>query len=709
MAELLLELFSEEIPARMQAKAAHDLLVGIDNLLGDAGIIFDPLKCDEYWGPRRIVAHYKNLEIKGEDVSEERRGPKIDAPEKAIEGFLKSAGVARDDCEEREEKKGTFLYANIEKLGQPSSVELSAKLPELIRNFSWPKSQRWGDGDLRWVRPLQSILCLLDGKIVPFEVDGIVSGNVTRGHRFMAPGEITVKDFADYETKLAAAKVKNLAEQRALDILTGAKALAKNAKLELIEDKDLLREVTGLVEWPVPLIASFDESFLDLPSEVLVSEMRHHQKYFALNDPKSGKLANKFIVVANIEGADEAIISGNERVLAARLSDARFFWDQDRKTALEDNLPRLEDIVFHAKLGTVGDRARRMAALAAEIAKFFPASGPDCDSGSAERAAMLAKADLVSGMVGEFPDLQGVMGGYYAADQGEPEAVSTAIAEHYAPQGPKDTCPTASVSVAVALAEKLDTLVGFFGIEERPTGSKDPYALRRAALGVIRLITENNLRLPLRTIVTVAENGYLEQIIASGDKSRAFTLRVDQLWDEIIAFIADRLKVQTRERGIRHDLIDAVFSAGDEAEAEEDIVRLLTRVEALQGFLGTEDGENLLAGFTRAANIVRIEEKKDGKSYADEVDPVKLILDEEKTLFKALLMARKTADEAVAHERFEDAMAAIAALRAPIDTFFDKVTVNTDDPGLRSNRLRLLSQIRASLNAVANFSRIEGQ
>jgi len=670
MAEFLLELFSEEIPARMQARAETDLARLVEAGLKDAGLSFDSLKT--YSTPRRLTLVIDGLPLQQPDVSEERRGPSVSAPEQAVEGFKRSLpeGTA---LEEREEKKGIFYYAKIEKKGGKASDALAAFLPDVIETFPWPKSMRWGAGKMRWVRPLQSIICLLDGDLVDFDVDGVVSGNATRGHRFMSEGEIAVKDFADYRARLLAAHVVLDPAERREKILTKAKALADAEGLQMVEDDALLGEVAGLVEWPVVLMGSFDDRFMDVPSEALVSEMKHHQKYFATRDA-SGDLAPNFIFVANIEGDASAITRGNERVLSARLSDAKFFWDQDRAKRLDDFIPALEDIVFHKQLGTVADRVARMEKLASELAAYIPG----CDADKAKRAAQLSKADLVSGMVGEFPDLQGTMGRYYAAAQGEDAAVAAAIGEHYSPQGPNDACPTAPESVAVALAEKIDSLVGFFAINEKPTGSKDPFALRRAALGVIRLITENDLRVGLQSNLGFS--------------------------DDLMAFFADRLKVQQKEKGTRHDLIDAVFSLG----GGDDLVRLLARVSALQAFLATDDGENLLAGYKRASNIVRIEEKKDQIQYDGAVDPELLSAAEEKLLHDAIELAQAAVNTAVVDERFEDAMAAIAALRAPIDAFFENVTVNAEDADTRANRLRLLSAIRGSLNAVADFSKIEG-
>lgn len=673
MADLLIELFSEEIPARMQAKAASDLQRMMADALKSAGLNYEG--ADAYATPRRLALHVTGIPESTPDVREERRGPRVDAPEKAIEGFLRGAGVVRDDLVEREDKKGTFLYAIIEREGRGASEVIAEVLADTIKNFPWPKSQRWGDGSLRWVRPLHSILCLFDGAVVDMEVDGISAGDSTRGHRFMAPEEFTVSDFVDYKQKLLDHKVILDADRRQTLIRDTAQTLASAAGLELVEDAGLIAEVAGLVEWPVPMIGSFDASFLEVPEEVLILTMKKDQKYLVTRDPATGKLANKFIFTANIEPSDDgsAVTGGNERVLTARLSDARFFYEQDLKGKLEDNLPALKDIVFHIDLGTVADRVERMKKLARYLADFIPG----CDADAAERAAELAKADLVSGMVYEFPEVQGVMGRYYAQAQGESDAVADAIRDHYAPLGPNDVCPSAPVSIAVALAEKLDTLVGFFGIDQKPTGSKDPYALRRAALGVIRLITENNILISLNQLFT-EESG-------------------------LLVFFGDRLKVQQRDKGVRHDLIDAVFAKGD-----DDLVRILNRVAALSAFLETDDGTNLLSGYKRAANILKIEEKKDGTSYDKPVDVSKLAASEAEALSAALARAKEAAENALISEDFEGAMAALSGLRAPIDTFFDKVIVNADDTDARASRLALLAEIRTAVNTVADFSVIEG-
>jgi glycyl-tRNA synthetase beta chain len=713
MPDLLLELLSEEIPARMQVKAADDLLRLVTDGLKAQALSYE--SAQSYATPRRLVLHVTGLPEKQPDMREERRGPRADAPEKAIAGFLASTGLSRDRVEERADPKGNFLYAVLERAGEPTARLLAERLlPAVIGNFPWSKSMRWGDGEMRWVRPLQSVLCLLGGDVVRFSVDGLESGNVTRGHRFHAPASFAVSGFADYREKLCAAYVVLDPAERQQRIRERAQALAAEAGLTLVEDESLRAENAGLTEWPVPLIGRFDESFLAVPPEVLTATMKKNQKYFTLRD-RAGKMANRFICVANLEATDggEAIVAGNERVLSARLSDARFFWDQDRRVKLEDYAKRLGGIVFHEKLGSVGDKAARMAALARFIMEtvHFPPCVASAKEGAmesrlpgndeervalankAERAASLAKADLVTGMVGEFPEVQGIMGGYYARAEGEDGEVADAIAQHYSPIGPTDSCPTAPVGIAVALADKIDTLVGFFGIDEKPTGSKDPYALRRAALGVLRLVTENGLRLPFYDLFRQAWRGFERQGVTLGEYEVA-----------LLDFFADRLKVQQREKGVPHDLIDAVFSLG----GEDDLVRLLARVAALREFLATEDGANLLSGYRRAANIVRIEEKRDGRRFDSPVDAGLLAAPAEKALYEKLSAAKGEAEAALAVEDFGAAMAVLARLRAPVDTFFDHVTVNADDAALRENRLNLLNDIRVAVHTVADFSKIEG-
>lgn len=682
--ELLIELFSEEIPARMQEKAASDfeklMLAG----LKDAGLT--PDAAETYVTPRRLVLRLTGLDAKTADVREERKGPRVDAPEKAIEGFLRGAGVSREACEERDMgKKGVVLFAVIDKPGRATADVVAEVLPPVIRTFPWPKSQRWGAGSLKWVRPLQSILCLFEGAVVDVDVDGIKAGRTTYGHRFHAPDPVDVTHFYDYRAKLLDARVQIDHGRRQQLIADSCQTLASAAQLDWVRDDALLREVAGLVEWPVPMIASFEPEFLDVPEEVLILTMKQDQRYFVLRDKVNGKLAPKFIFVANLEPKDsgKAVTAGNERVIRARLADARFFWEQDKKQSLESRIPALREIVFHKDLGTVYERTERMAALAAELSRHIDG----CDAQQAERAARLSKADLVSQMVYEFPEVQGVMGRYYAALDGEPQAVADALRDHYSPLGPTDDCPSEPVSIAVALAEKLDTLVGFFGIGQPPTGSKDPYALRRAALGVIRLIVENGVRLPLGAALTASAKDYQPDLDPSA----------------LLAFFADRLKVTMKEKGTRHDCVDAVFAKGD-----DDLVRVLARVDALQGFLASEDGTNLLAGYKRAANILRAEEKKGALPDTLTVTPDRLEEESEKALYDALGRGRGRADAALTGEDFEGAMAALAELRGPIDAFFEAVLVNADDAAVRANRLALLAAIKSAVDSVADFSQIEG-
>jgi len=679
MAELLLELFCEEIPARMQARAGEDLVRLLSEALAAASLA--PETLESFATPRRLALVATGMPLAQPDLREERRGPRADAPAKAVEGFLKSTGLTRDQLEERSDGKATFLFATVERPGRPAPEVLATLIPPILRAFPWPKSMRWGErsrdpASLRWVRPLQSIICLLDGAVVPLELEGLKADSITRGHRFHGNAPFRVDDFEGYRTKLRLNWVILDPAERMRVIQAGADKLAQAAGLALIEDQGLLAENAGLTEWPVPLLGTFDPAFLEVPREAIQLTMRVNQKYFALNNAQTGQLSNHFICVANVEAADKgkAIVAGNEKVLAARLSDARFFWEQDRKQPLDAYLPRLAQIKFHEKLGDMQAKAERVATLAAQLAAHVPG----CEPALARRAGQLAKADLITGMVGEFPELQGVMGGYYAAASGEDPQVAQAISDHYAPVGPSDRCPVAPVSVAVALADKIDTLVGFFAIDEKPTGSRDPYALRRAALGAIRLIVENGLRLPL-------------QALFQGDAS-------------LLAFLVDRLKVQQREAGVRHDLIDAALGQG----GDDDLVRLLARVAALRDFLATDDGANLLAGYKRAANILAIEEKKDARRYAGAVDAALLADPAEQALAQALAYAGPAAAQAVAAEDFTRAMAELATLRAAVDAFFGTVMVNAQDPAVRENRLTLLSGIRNAVHAVADFSRIEG-
>lgn len=746
MAEFLLELFSEEIPARMQPKACDDLKRLMDKALKDAQLSYDAMEA--YATPRRLALHITGLPTAQSDVREERRGPKADAPDKAIQGFLGSVGLSRDQVEEREDKKGTFLYAVIEKKGAPTAEVFAQVVPEIIRSFPWPKSMRWGPASqttesLRWVRPLQSILCVFDGAIVPFSIDGIESGDETRGHRFHAPEVIKAKTFAEYKAKLNDARVILNPADRMNQIVKEANALALISKAEIVRDDALVAENAGLNEWPNVLMGSFDPDFLKVPDEVLTATMRGNQKYFSLRDPKSKKLTNKFLCVANLQASDggRSIAAGNEKVLSARLADAKFFWDQDQKTPLAEMAKQLGAITFHEKLGSVGEKMERVAKLAKWLGEEYGIGEPDAN----EHAAKLAKADLVSLMVQEFPDVQGVIGRYYADNEGADPAVSKAIQEHYSPQGPGDACPTDGVSVAVALADKIDTLVGFFAIDEKPTGSKDPFALRRAALSVIRLIVENKEQLTLLQglilpSLSLLEVGYIrghrrpplkvrerweriskkEWPIEMDDayfekrgrdfgrvldaSSREFDFKDWLVRNPLLSFFADRLKVQQREKGVPHDLIDAVFALG----GEDDLVRLLARVHALQAFLKTDDGTNLLAGYKRAANILRIEEKKDKRSFDGDVDAGLISEPAESGLYEALTTARSHVAQAIEQEDFEAAMTALAQMRGPVDAFFDDVTVNADDAKIRENRLCLLNAIRKTVHQVADFSRIEG-
>ncbi len=681
MAELLLEILSEEIPARMQARAGEDLARLVTDALKAAGLAFE--KPRSFATPRRLVLVIDGIPEAQPDVKDERKGPAVDAPEKAIQGFLGSVGLSLDHCEKRDIKGKQFLFAVIENKGRATAEVLAEIIVGVLAAFPWPKSMRWGAGDARWVRPIQSILAVFAGRIVDFEFAGVRAGDVSQGHRFLAPVPFRVKDFADYQARLREAYVMLDAEDRREVLLTDADRLAEEEGLKVRNDHALFAEVAGLIEWPVALMGRIDDAFMDVPAEVLTESMRAHQKYFAL-ETKDHKLAPRFITVANMltDDGGAAVIAGNERVLRARLSDARFFWDQDRKVRLDSRVAKLGQITFHAKLGTVLEKVERVESLAAELCDFIPGA----DRNKATRAAHLAKADLTSDMVGEFPELQGVMGRYYALNDGEDADVAEAIAQHYSPKGPNDSCPTSPTAIAVALADKIDSLAGFFAVGEKPTGSRDPYALRRAALGVIRIVTENGLRLPLAKVFKLAD--------AAG--------KLDV--GEMLAFFADRLKVQMREKGVRHDLIEAVFSLG----GEDDLVRLLRRVDALTAFLGTDDGANLLTAYRRAANIVAIEEKKDKTAYDGAVDEKLLAEAQEKRLNEVLALEEQALALTLGEEKYGDAMAALANMRAPVDAFFDHVTVNADDKALRANRLRLLSRIRAALNRVADFSKIEG-
>ena len=699
MSELLLELFSEEIPARMQAKAAEDLQRLMTDKLHAAGLHFTLART--YVTPRRLTLVIEELPSAQPDVREERKGPRVGSPQAAIDGFLKSAGLKSvKECEERDTGKGVFYFATIEKKGQPTGDVLPSIVTECIQQMPWPKSMRFADLTQRWVRPLHHVLAVFDGAALAGGVPMGAKTNLaftsrTRGHRFLSPAEINVANSSDYLIKLKSAKVIPDPKERRTLIWAQCRDRALKEGLTVKTDEALLDEVTGLVEWPVVLMGKIDQQFMTVPPEVLTTSMRTHQKYFALQD-KNGKLAPRFLVVANMDTADKGaqIIAGNERVLRARLSDAMFFWQQDQKVRLAERLPALNDIIFHAKLGSLGQKVTRIEALARHLAGLIPG----CNADQAAQAARLAKADLTSGMVGEFPELQGIMGRYYAGIEGHAPEIADAIADHYRPLGPTDLCPSAPVSVAVALADKIDSLVGFFAIDEKPTGSKDPFALRRAALGAIRLILENGLRLNLRDVLGFAYSGFYDQ---GGFQQNQPKAAIAQL----LEFFADRLKVALKERGVRHDLIAAVFALGD----EDDLVRLMARVKALQDLVESDAGANLLAAYRRASNIVRIEEKKDGAVYDGPADPAKFTLDEEKKLFKALEHEAEIARKRIAGEEFVAAMGSLSNLRAPIDDFFERVTVNDPDPALRGNRLRLLSTIRATLHAVADFSKIEAK
>ena len=836
MPDLLLELFSEEIPARMQQRASDDLKKLVTGAMVDAGLTYESARA--FATPRRLTLSLVGVPVKSPDTLEERKGPRVGAPEQALAGFLKAAGLASIDQAEivEDEKKGSFYVARTRREGRAATDIIAEIVPDVIRKFPWPKSMRWGAGSLRWVRPLHSILATFgpeteEPEIVGFEVDGIRSGDTTQGHRFMAPGTFSVRRFDDYVAKLEAARVVLDPARRADMIRADAKTLAFAQGLELVEDEALVNEVAGLVEWPVPLMGSFDESFLEVPDEAIRATIRANQKCFVLTDPKTGRLANRFIAVANIEAKDGGakITAGNERVIAARLSDAKFFWETDLKTKLQDHAEKLDGIVYHEKLGTQAERVQRIAALAKELA---PIVGADPDK--AERAARLCKADLVTEMVGEFPELQGLMGRYYALAQGEDADVAAAIEAHYKPQGPSDTVPSNPVSISVALADKLDQLVGFWAIDEKPTGSKDPYALRRAALGVIRLVLGNELRANIPAILNICLNQIISMtelnIYGLIDQLREIELRVekpehfynlvpdldalidhpifffffnknnmitkimsyssefrrhteikeksvhwinhekateageeirklllgktehmyaplnlkralqdaqfpfasisnrkqfssdfahfDNLLDDLLSFFADRLKVQLRDEGARHDLVDAVFalpsqeagSAGGTTgkQTNDDLLMIARRVEALGAFLDSEDGANLLTAYRRAANILRIEEKKDGIEYPATPQPDLFAQDQERALFDALETARGEAELALEREDFADAMMALARLRAPVDAFFDDVTVNADDAALRANRLKLLAAIRDTMDKVAVFGKIGG-
>jgi glycyl-tRNA synthetase beta chain len=706
MPDLLLEFLSEEIPARMQARAAEDLQKMVTDRLIAAGLAYEGAK--GFATPRRLALSVHGVPARQPDVKEEKKGPRVGAPENAIAGFLKAAGLQSiKQAKVQPDKKGDFYVAVIDKPGRPTLDVIAEMIPDVVRNFPWPKSMRWGTGRLSWVRPLHSIVATFGPEteepvVVPFDIDGIKGGDETRGHRFMAPGAIKVRRFEDYVAKLEKAKVVLDPARRADVILADAKNLAFAQGYELVEDNGLLAEVAGLVEWPVTLMGAFDKSFLAIPDEVIRATIRNNQKCFVLRDPQTAKLANKFILVANEEAADggKAIVAGNERVIRARLSDAKFFYETDLKTRLEDRLPKFEHIIFHEKLGTQAARIARIRALAGQLSAIV-----DAEAAKAERAADLCKADLLTDVVGEFPELQGLMGRYYAEAQNEDEAVAHACEDHYKPKGPDDLVPAEPVSIVVALADKIDTLTGFWAIFEPPTGSKDPYALRRAALGVIRIVLDNEIRINLRKIFHSRLTGWFESLTPRVHKftSEQISESSKAASSDLLAFFADRLKVQLRDQGARHDLVDAVFSL-----CQDDLLMIVRRVDALGKFLDSDDGKNLLAGYKRATNIIRIEEKKDKREYTGAPEPQKYELPEEKALAEAIDVAKKEASAAVAKEDFSAAMLAMAKLRPRVDAFFDKVTVNVDNKGLRENRLKLLNEIREATRSVADFSKIEG-
>lgn len=743
MPDLLIELFSEEIPARMQARAAEDLKKRVTDGLVEAGLTYAGAAA--FSTPRRLTLAVEGVLAQSPAQREERKGPRVDAPEKAIQGFLRGAGVAQDELEQRDTPKGAVYFAVIEKPGRPAAEIIAEVLEATIRNFPWPKSMRWGSGTLRWVRPLHSILCILTDEagasVVPMTLNTLSTCDSTEGHRFMAPGRVAVTSFEDYEAKLKNANVMLNPAERADHIWADATNLAFAAGLEIVEDKGLLAEVAGLVEWPMTLMGEIDAEFLDLPPEVLQTSMREHQKFFSVRNPKTGRI-ERFVTVANRETADQGatILAGNQKVLSARLADAKFFWENDLRVAKSDLTvwtQSLENVTFHNKLGSQADRISRIQALARELA---PATGADADQ--AELAAGLAKADLSSEMVYEFPELQGLMGRYYIEAAGHPADVAAVAQEHYSPLGPSDDVPTAPLSVTVALADKLDTLTGFWAIDEKPTGSKDPFALRRAALGVIRLVLENDITLSVyfefskspilkagiaearwnerrvrdklssapdrQTLHSAESQAKLKKLEKEYNRAErkklGITHRRFELVHDLLAFLHDRLKVYLRDQGIRHDIIDACIAM----PGNDDLTLLVKRARALHDVLATEEGENLLQGFKRANNILSQAEEKDGVEYSYGADVKFAESDSEKALFAALDAAKAKIDPALAAQDFPTAMAAMAALRAPIDAFFEDVQVNTDSEVLRRNRLNLLSQIRSICTSVADLTRVEG-
>lgn len=715
MPDLLIELFSEEIPARMQPGAREALKKLVTDGLVEGGLTY--ASAGAFSTPRRLTLTIEDLSAQSRAVREERKGPRTDAPEAAVQGFLRSTGLTIDQLERRADKKAEVFYAVIEKPGRAAPEIIAEVLEAAIRNFPWPKSMRWGSGSLRWVRPLHSILCILNDEggtqVVPLSVEGIASGNTTRGHRFLAPDVITVSSFDDYTTKLRRAHVMLDPAEREAHIWNDATNQAFAAGLEVVEDKGLLAEVAGLVEWPVVLMGAIREDFLALPPEVLQTSMKEHQKFFSVRNPKTGRI-ERFVTVANNVTSDhgETILKGNLKVLSARLSDGKFFWENDlreAKAGMKTWAEGLSHVTFHNKLGSQSDRIARISALAREIAPLVGA-----DAGQAAHAAEIAKLDLRSAMVGEFPELQGTMGRYYALSAGEPEAVANAARDHYSPLGPSDAVPTEPVSVAVALADKIDTLTGFWAIDEKPTGSKDPFALRRAALGVIRLVLSGSVRLPMLDTLIKPIWANREAMARVGafpadavpDLSNAGVERrcALVLGGDLLSFLHDRLKVYLRDQGIRHDVIDACLAM----PGNDDLTLLVKRATALSDFIKTDDGTNLLQGFRRANNILTQAEAKDGVEYSFGADPKFAETDEERALFTALDQAEAAIKPAMASEDFAAAMAALAQLRAPIDAFFTAVQINSENQVLRRNRLNLLHRIRAACAPVADLTRIEG-
>ncbi len=706
MAELLLEIFSEEIPAKIQTKMAESFKDSVLAHFEKNGLTHSGAK--SYITPRRLSLVIEGVPEKQNDSSSEKRGPRVDAPQGAIDGFLKSTGLALSELEKRNTDKGEFYFAVVKSVARPVSEVLTEILKDAIASLVWPKSMKWGNYNIRWTRPVHSILCVFNGHVLPVSFGHITAGNKTRGHRFLGNAEFAVANFNEYQKKLKDHKVILCTQERKKIIENEAAAIAKEHGLSVKADAGLLEEVAGLVEWPVVLLGRIEEKFMHVPQEVLSTAMRSHQKYFSLTN-NHGRLAPYFITISNMESADKGqkIISGNERVLRARLEDAKFFWDQDRRVSLESRVPDLEKVIFHAKLGTVAEKTQRMI----DLAKFLAVWIPHANLVLVEKAANLSKVDLVTGMVGEFPELQGLMGSYYAIESKEEKEVAAAIKEHYSPVGPNDECPKAPLSIAVALADKIDTLAGLFSADEKPTGSKDPYALRRAALGVIRIILENNLRIPLRLVFERAVTAYPDSLFQPEEgEANIFTRgkkreeKRDNVVNDLLDFFADRLKASLKDKAVRHDLIQAVFDGG----SEDDLSRLVQRVDALSDFVATQDGVNLLAAYKRATNIVTAEEKKEGAKYSGE--PIESLLkeQEEKDLYGLFSELQSSIEEKLKEDDFASVMRDLAKLRKPIDKFFDGVEVNCDEFDLRKNRLLLLAQFRQSLNQVADFGVIEG-